>query len=100
MTAGHSVQDDARTPQIGFLSVILKALDKLRCRIAGRSAGGRELLTVLVGVTKTEIDHLEVKLFIQQKILGLYVSVDNTKLTKVVEGGDELLEEAARFLLF
>jgi hypothetical protein len=81
VTADHSVQDDARTPQIGFLSVILKALDEFGCRVARRPTGGRKLLAVLIGVTKTEIDHLEVKLFIQEEVFGLDVSVDDAKLT-------------------
>ena len=75
MTAHHSEKNDTSTPQISLLSNILKAFNELRGRVARGPTCSCQFFTWLVHIREAEVDHFEIELLVEKKILRLHVSV-------------------------
>ena len=58
VSANHGVEDNSSTPEVSFLTIILKAFDQFRRSIAWRSASSGKLLILSVRVAQPEVDHL------------------------------------------
>ena len=57
-------------------------------------------MAILVEVTETEIDKFDVIIVVEEKILGLQVSMDNAKFVDILNAGEDLSVHLARLGLF
>ena len=78
MAADHGKEDHPSTPQVSLLPVVLEAFDQFGGRIAWGAASRGQLLALLVSVREAEVDHLEIRLVVEQQVLWLHISVDDS----------------------
>jgi hypothetical protein len=78
-------------PNVGVLCVWF-ASDHLRRRVRWGSAGGDELKVRGSGlIAQTKVNHTNVVLSVEKKILGFHVAVANVRLSvKILENTDQL----------
>ena len=103
VAAEHGVEGDAAAPDVDGDRRVELAVDDLLKRdylgsgVAGRAAGGLELLFFGVEVAEAEVDELEVLLFVDEDVRWLDVAVSAADLVQVLDGRDELSEKLAGF---
>ena len=105
VAAEHRVERDPAAPHVDGHGRVELAVDDLLSEaylgrgVAGRAAGGFELLFFGVEVAEAEVYELEVLVFVDEDVRGLDVAVRAADLVQVLDGGDELAEELAGFEL-
>jgi hypothetical protein len=98
--ASHGKENNSCRPDIDSQSFVDLIFEHLWCSIAGRPTGGLESLVLLVSVGKPEVHNPQVHLIVEQEVLRLEVAMDHSDAMDVFDAIDELMEDAAGFLLF
>ena len=78
MATHHSEKNDTSTPQISLLSNILKAFNEFGGSVTRGPTCCGQFLTWLVHIGEAEVNHFEIELLVEQKILRLHVPVHDT----------------------
>ena len=86
-------------PDVSFRARVLFSLEQLRRRIWRTSTPRCQRRRFYVVIAEAEICQLDVHLRVEQKVLGLQVSVDDAVRVAVVDGRQDLGEDVAGFQL-
>ena len=100
ITAQKNVQDDADTPQVTLLVVIV--VEHLRSNVVWRAVLLLHLLAGIEHARRAEVDDGDlwiVLVFIHEQVLRLEVSMHNLPLMAIVDGRQDLRDYFGRVIL-
>ena len=90
----HNIKNNPTTPNIDLRARIQSPSNDLRRSIIRTSTARLEEIAVLDLVAETEIGDLDVQVVVEEHVLGFEVAMYDLAFVRVVDAGDDLLEEA------